>query len=442
MDWMIPNFTLKKGYNSIKLNNAFVRPGDTIAVSCRDVLLSRALAFSAFGFSKDAIDELGFTIDGISSQSTPLQGRQFISSNIWAEICGYWDTVYQEITLDGNLGTIDCPHIKAAIELLSLGTLLNRNPSELSGGETAKVILASHLAAKPSILVIDRIIDHFDISMRKRVIEGLAKVLPKCIFIFLEEECMEHFNKIWEIENNNVVFRENSQYMSRKHEDKCCEISGVMLKSQLPQNTDNKARLIIAKLKVVRNSKTVVNIGKQIYYGGNLIWIIGPNGSGKTSLIEACLGWLPHLDGMVKYVINEKEVLGNDVVAYSPQDPGPDITETTILGEVSLAMEKRLFDDSYNAEEWLTLHGLEKSTYNDHIVEDVALQKLGSVLAALARNRQYCFLDEPTALLSSAMRSVVVSALGEYISHGGLVLCATHDMAFYRMLGNYIMGTE
>jgi ABC-type cobalamin/Fe3+-siderophores transport system ATPase subunit len=118
------------------------------------------------------------------------------------------------------------------------------------------------------------------------------------------------------------------------------------------------AQLAVRNLVVGRGGKAILppldfSVGR-----GSLIWLAGPNGSGKTVFFETLLGLLEPLRGEAA---------------------------------------DRL------ARAWLEAHGIEEAVQCSALSEDVSRRKLASVLAALARQRDICLLDEPSLFLSSRM---------------------------------------
>ena len=130
-------------------------------------------------------------------------GRIQISENIWQDttqgIClptwqrplGY---VFQESSLLPHLSVLDnlnfglkrtlasqgiaqsdaAKALKASIELLGIGSLLQRMPNELSGGERQRVAIARAIAMQPQLLLMDEPLASLDAARRQEIFPWLA----------------------------------------------------------------------------------------------------------------------------------------------------------------------------------------------------------------------------------------------------------------------------
>ncbi len=68
-----------------------------------------------------------------------------------------------------------CKKIKEVSELLNMDNLLKQNPSELSGGEKAKVAIGCALMLEPRILILDESLMMIDINERKAILKTIKK---------------------------------------------------------------------------------------------------------------------------------------------------------------------------------------------------------------------------------------------------------------------------
>jgi len=184
------------------------------------------------------------------------------------------------------------------------------------------------------------------------------------------------------------------------------------------------------------NVEAINNITLQINEG-EFVCIIGPNGGGKTTLLNAVLGFLKPDKGEIK-------VLGGSVkkayasITYVPQIALVDrrfpisVIETVMAAFLKSGLHPfKLFSkqEKERAEELLRLVGLENK--DKMLVSELSGGEFQRMLIAraLATEPKIILLDEPTANVDPATRNVIFEILDSLHKKGITVVTVTHDLS-------------
>ena len=176
---------------------------------------------------------------------------------------------------------------------------------------------------------------------------------------------------------------------------------------------------------------------------GEIFSLIGPNGSGKTTIIKTIAGLLrPDAGGVsvggfdtVKSPVKAKAMLG-----YIPDEPAiwPGMTGGEFLNLTGALYSMDEKTRSERIPEMLSLFGLkdtEKGAFEDYSRGNK--QKF-AILAALLHRPKLLLVDEPIVGLDPASAGVAEKLFADFAREGGAVLLVTHTLSVAQKISHRI----
>ena len=176
---------------------------------------------------------------------------------------------------------------------------------------------------------------------------------------------------------------------------------------------------------------------------GEVVMVIGPNGSGKTTMIKCLLGLVRPTEGSI--TVNG-EVIGADpayrkVIGYMPQIS--QFPAALTIGQLlDMMRDIRALDDAFVDDRLIAELGLDKQL--DKRLSDLSggtRQKVSAVLAFRSKP-EILVMDEPTAGLDPVSASKVLGRAAEVRQEGGTVLITSHLMEEVESLADRIAYLE
>lgn len=174
---------------------------------------------------------------------------------------------------------------------------------------------------------------------------------------------------------------------------------------------------------------------------GDFVALIGPNGSGKTSLIKLALGLHPPgigkalLDGVALSSLSAKRRAAS--LAWLPQRWEP--SEALPVVELVAAARYRLNEPFAVAEHAATraLTRVGAEAFASRGIDELSGGELQRVLLAcvVAQEAPLLFFDEPANHLDPRHQIATYRLLGELWRAGAGVLCVTHDINLLSHVG-------
>jgi energy-coupling factor transport system ATP-binding protein len=322
-----------------------------------------------------------------------------------------------------NLGTAPAeiwPRVDEALAAVDALHLRDRLTFELSGGELQRVCLASALAVRPELILLDEPTSQLDPDGAERFLaaaEGLGSA------VVLSEQRIDRALSL----ATRVVFVEGGRLLLDAPRDEAC----AWLAAHRPRYTPGAAVSPLPSPAI--GGRPVLDItGVSYAYSpgvlvldelnleirrGEVVVLEGPNGSGKTTLAKIIAGLLEPDAGRI-------ERAGR--IGLLLQDPGRYLVRESVLDEAALAVD----GDHARARAALGLVGLDALL--DRHPRDLSSgerERLGLAAVAVS-DPDLLILDEPTRGIDPDRKAAIAAWLDDYASSGRAVLVATHDRSF------------
>lgn len=156
----------------------------------------------------------------------------------------------------------------------------------------------------------------------------------------------------------------------------------------------------------------------------SIITVVGPNGSGKTSLLRLIAGLLHPADGSI-------ELSGGDAELTLPEQAHY-LGHRDALKPALSVMENLSFwrdflgGESGDAAASIARVGLGHAAHLPAAFLSAGQRRRLSIARLLSVKRPIWLLDEPTTALDAAGQELFVGLMREHLTGGGLIIAATH----------------
>ena len=358
---------------------------------------------------------------------------------------------------------------------------LTRTISSFSGGERTKIAFVKLLLIKPNLLILDEPTNHLDISTIEWLEQYLKGYEGALLFISHDRYFIDALaNKIVELENKTSSFYKGNytyyveekklryEQLLSKYNNQQKEIARLkrfiefykpkprfvarakdrekklehmkiidkpatennFLKLSFQGNVYEGKEIISVKDLTIGYDKPLIKNLNFSLYGKDRIAIMGSNGCGKTTLLDALINHKHILNGEIKYVRNVN-------VGYIKQhqiDLNPDRTifeemqfNFPSLGEKTIYnyLGRFNFDYEDSSKKIGILSGGEKTR--------IVLAKI------MLENYDVLVLDEPTNHLDMVTRQALILALQAY---QGSIIFVSHDRYFVDELATHLIYVD
>ncbi|MCP4706929.1 MAG: ATP-binding cassette domain-containing protein [candidate division Zixibacteria bacterium] len=342
--------------------------------------------------------------------------------------------------------------VEKMLDLFGLSKYRNRLTAELSGGEKQRLALASVLVTEPSVLVLDEPDSYLDQTGVNILNEAIDVLLSRQKDLTLVR--ITQYSTVAEECDRMIIFNDGSIFREGKPEDifsdnHLCDAAKIEipLKYRI-KNGFNFPRL--SKFADIRPSCQVVTDYKiklkDIEFGyekgtehnlynninleiksGKIYGLVGPTGSGKSTLIQLMAGLLKPGSGEVKYK-NFENKPGAAVISFQQAERQfflNSVNDEILFGAKNINSP----DPQKIADECYKLVGLDKNIFagRDPFSLSGGEKRRLSFATILSLDPSFILFDEPTCGLDYSGCELFKKLVAELKSQGKGILIVSHQ---------------
>lgn len=334
--------------------------------------------------------------------------------------------------------------------LFGLSRIMDRAPQELSMGQKQKVILASLVAMKPKILVLDEPSSNFDPKMQKEFVGIIKKFQEEGFTIIIFSHNLNQVKEISErvlvLRDKNFKFDGSPDFLTSESLSKIYEIEGENLRK--PSLPEDALPLIHFEKVSFRYSRAEDEAVKNVSFTvrkGEILGIAGPNGSGKSTILLLMANLLKPSKGMVKLNGVEVERMEFHELAKQIgivfQNPNHQIFAPTVLDELRFGLTNLDFRENEINRRIDTVSGLVDlgNLSRDPHSLSYGQTKLLSIATVLLMDPQIVLLDEPELSLDIGYKTKIENLLLKLNKEGKTIVVVSHDLDLLEKLSHRII---
>jgi energy-coupling factor transport system ATP-binding protein len=317
--------------------------------------------------------------------------------------------------------------------------------ANLSGGEKQRLAIASALAGKPPIILMDEPTASLDAISTALVLNSVTRVLEKRTVALV---LVEHHIEVWrELVDRLIVVADGRIVADGPIESVLAKKRSTLIAlgvwvpghvtAPKPTSPKRNASVVLRSTDLVVGrsaTRSRIRIPGFELAEGEVVALVGDNGSGKSTALRALGGLIAPERGEVRYA-------GIDRAPHR-------LSALELVGEVSSVLQNPAYgfgsgrvDDEAPPHERAAvgLKGLDSR--HPQSLSGGERRRLG-LASALARHPRVLFLDEPSFGQDANSWLDLVDRLRDFLAGRGAIVVATHDQLFIDAMAHRVIQVE
>lgn len=314
--------------------------------------------------------------------------------------------------------------------------LLERDLATLSGGEKQKVAIASMLALSPDVLILDEPTSNLDPNATRLIFETLHHLAQQqgLTIIIIEHKLLQIADL-----NPRVIVMENGRIKGEESTLSFLSELGAEMDFKPTERPYSKARteeepfVSLSSVDLILGDKTILKEISSDLYPGEFISLMGPNGSGKTSLLLTLMGLIQPTNGSItSFGRDQTKLKTSDLVrqiGFIFQNPDHQLFTASIREEalftlVNLGLLSPLKEAE--AMSWLARLGLVGELERHPQSLSYGEKRRLNLISSILHDPQLLLIDEMLIGQDMENASIWMGLLREYCDWGNTVLLVNH----------------
>jgi len=380
-----------------------------------------------------------------------------------------------------------------AMETTGIEHLAGRNPSQLSGGQSQRLALASILAMEPELLVLDEPTSQLDPKGTEEVLRVIAEMERNRTVVIVSQDLQRiapHLDRLLVLEDGNLrhdapprevltadgiedlvpipdvvrigqrlrdagadgeipLTTEAAVEALRPYVDGVATEGSAAPGAFIDSGDGGTPNLDLEHVEFAYDDEIQALDGLSLTLDSGCICVIGQNGAGKSTFAK-------HLNGLLDPDVGSVRIRGRDTagvnvaklaadVGLNFQNPDDQLFHSSVEKELKYG-PRNLGDDDDRIEELTeeVIDRMDLADIRDTNPYDIGLarRKQVAVGSVLAMDTPIVVLDEPTAGQDTRGVELLGDTVRDLVADGILVVVITHDMEFVRDYADRVVALK